>query len=78
MIIQGPRGERRISANDFFIDLYTTSLEPDEILVATEMPIATGSIFSDRTFRTLAISCFYSPFWLAPFRVSKSLGQSRL
>jgi len=42
MIIQGPRGERRISANDFFIDLYTTSLQPDEILVATEMPIATS------------------------------------
>ena len=46
MIIQGPSGERRISANDFFIDLYTTSLEPDEILVATEMPIATsGAVF---------------------------------
>ena len=42
MIIQGPGGVRRISANDFFIDLYTTSLEPDEILVATEMPIATS------------------------------------
>lgn len=46
MIIQGPSGERRVSANDFFIDLYTTSLEPDEILVATEMPIATsGAVF---------------------------------
>jgi carbon-monoxide dehydrogenase medium subunit len=42
MIIQGPSGARRISANDFFIDLYTTSLEPDEILVATEIPIATS------------------------------------
>ena len=40
MIIYGPAGERRISANDFFIDLYTTSLEPDEILVATEIPLA--------------------------------------
>lgn len=40
MIIHGPAGERRISAQDFFIDLYTTSLEPDEILVATEIPIA--------------------------------------
>ncbi len=39
MIIHGPAGERRIAANDFFIDLYTTSLEPDEILVATEIPI---------------------------------------
>lgn len=26
MIIQGPAGERRIDAKDFFIDLYTTSL----------------------------------------------------
>ncbi len=40
MIIRGPSGERRIGAEDFFIDLYTTSLEPDEILVATEIPIA--------------------------------------
>ena len=40
MLISGPKGERRISAEDFFIDLYTTSLEPDEILVATEIPIA--------------------------------------
>jgi len=39
MIIHGPAGERRISAKDFFIDLYTTSLEPDEILVATEIPL---------------------------------------
>jgi carbon-monoxide dehydrogenase medium subunit len=40
MFIAGPDGERRISAKDFFIDLYTTSLEPNEILVATEIPIA--------------------------------------
>jgi carbon-monoxide dehydrogenase medium subunit len=40
MIIHGPAGERRICAQDFFIDLYTTSLEPDEILVATEIPLA--------------------------------------
>jgi carbon-monoxide dehydrogenase medium subunit len=40
MIIHGPADERRISAKDFFIDLYTTSLEPDEILVATEIPLA--------------------------------------
>lgn len=40
MVIHGPAGERRISASDFFIDLYTTSLEPDEILVATEIPLA--------------------------------------
>ncbi|NQW68931.1 MAG: xanthine dehydrogenase family protein subunit M [Betaproteobacteria bacterium] len=43
MIIHGPAGERRISAQDFFIDLYTTSLEPDDILVATEIPIASSN-----------------------------------
>ncbi len=43
MVIQGPAGERKISAKDFFIDLYTTSLEPDEILVATEIPLATSN-----------------------------------
>ncbi|QWE15923.1 xanthine dehydrogenase family protein subunit M [Polynucleobacter sp. AP-Nino-20-G2] len=43
MLIAGPAGERRISAQDFFVDLYTTSLEPDEILVATEIPIATSN-----------------------------------
>jgi carbon-monoxide dehydrogenase medium subunit len=43
MLIAGPDGERRISAQDFFIDLYTTSLEPDEILVATEIPVANSN-----------------------------------
>lgn len=47
MIIHGPSGERKIASHDFFIDLYTTSLEPDEILVATEIPIADNSqVFS--------------------------------
>ena len=40
MVIHGPAGERKISAKDFFIDLYTTSLEPDEILIATEISLA--------------------------------------
>jgi carbon-monoxide dehydrogenase medium subunit len=39
ILIAGPDGERRISARDFFIDLYTTSLEPNEILIATEIPL---------------------------------------
>jgi carbon-monoxide dehydrogenase medium subunit len=41
MVIQGPSGIRRVSAKDFFIDLYTTALEEDEILVASEIPLAT-------------------------------------
>ena len=43
MIIHGPSGERKIAAKDFFIDLYTTSLASDDILVATEIPVSDGA-----------------------------------
>jgi carbon-monoxide dehydrogenase medium subunit len=41
VVAHGPDGERRIHADDFFIDLYTTALAPDEILVRCEIPAAT-------------------------------------
>ncbi len=31
---------RRIAADDFFVDMYTTMLEPDELIVAVEFPLA--------------------------------------
>lgn len=40
VIAQGPAGERRIAADDFFRDLYTTALQADEVLVACEIPLA--------------------------------------
>ncbi len=40
MILANERGERRVAARDFFVDLYTTALEDGEILVATEIPVA--------------------------------------
>lgn len=40
VIAQGPGGERRIAADDFFQGLYATALEPDEVLVASEIPLA--------------------------------------
>jgi carbon-monoxide dehydrogenase medium subunit len=41
VIARGPRGERRIAADDFFTGLYSTALQPDEVLVAAEVPLAT-------------------------------------
>jgi aerobic carbon-monoxide dehydrogenase medium subunit len=38
MIARGPGGEREIAASDFFVDYLTTSLEPDEILIAVRVP----------------------------------------
>lgn len=40
VIARGPGGERRIAADDFFTGLYSTALAPDEVLVATELPLA--------------------------------------
>ena len=38
MVCRSRRGERRIAAAGFFVDVLTTSLEPDEMLIAVELP----------------------------------------
>lgn len=40
VIVQGPRGERRIAGDDFYTGLYATALQPDEIVIAGEVPVA--------------------------------------
>lgn len=39
----GSSGEREISADDLFVDLLTTSLEPDEILTSISIPALNGA-----------------------------------
>jgi carbon-monoxide dehydrogenase medium subunit len=36
--IQGANGQRAVNAQDFFIDLFTTALEPGEIITSIELP----------------------------------------
>ena len=38
MVCRSRRGERRIAAAGFFVDVLTTALEPDEMLTAVEIP----------------------------------------
>ncbi len=40
--VQSASGKRAISAEDFFVDLFTTALEPDEIVTAIEIPNLSG------------------------------------
>ncbi len=40
IVVRGPRGERRIPANEFFTGIYETALSPQELLVAVEVPVA--------------------------------------
>ena len=39
IVSMSTRGERRIKATDFFVGAFTTSLQPDEMVVAVEFPI---------------------------------------
>lgn len=41
--VRGVSGERRIAAADFFKGLYTTDLQPGEILTAVDFPLASAS-----------------------------------
>ena len=40
MVVASPAGERRVAADDFFLGLYETALQPGDILVAVEVPSA--------------------------------------
>ena len=39
IVLRGPRGEREVSASDFFVDLFTTAMEADEILTEVRVPL---------------------------------------
>jgi carbon-monoxide dehydrogenase medium subunit len=41
--IAGPGGSRSVKAADFFLDLMTTDVHPDEILTAVEVPVLGGN-----------------------------------
>ena len=41
--VVGSNGERSIAADDLFVDLFTTSLEPEEILTSITIPAADGA-----------------------------------
>ena len=48
MIAQGPGGTREIAAADFFVDVLTTALAPDEILTHVKLPKDSGGSAYDK------------------------------
>ncbi len=42
LVARSVRGERIIHVNDFFVDLFTSALEPDELLTEVRVPRYTG------------------------------------
>jgi carbon-monoxide dehydrogenase medium subunit len=50
--IAGPGGSRRVAAKDFFVDIFSTALEPNEVLAAIHIARpATGTRFTYRKIR---------------------------
>lgn len=46
VIVTGVAGERRVPIAEFLVSFYQTTLEHDEIVVAVEIPLLTGRVFS--------------------------------
>jgi aerobic carbon-monoxide dehydrogenase medium subunit len=42
MVVVGPGGRRSVPAAEFFVDLFTTAVGPDEVLVEVQIPKKTG------------------------------------
>lgn len=43
IVARGPNGERTIAADDFFLDIWTSALEPDEVITEVRIPHGHGS-----------------------------------
>jgi len=54
MVIAGPSGRRTVPAAEFFRDLFTTALAPDELLVEVRVPKHTGWRAHYETFNRVA------------------------
>lgn len=44
VVVSSIRGERRVPAGEFFASHFTTTLEPDELVVAVEVPLPSGRV----------------------------------
>ena len=42
MVLVGPNGQRSVAARDFFTDIFTTTMAPDEVLVEVRYPRTPG------------------------------------
>lgn len=43
IVVQGPNGKRTIAADDFFLDIWTSALEPNELITEIRFPVKGGT-----------------------------------
>jgi aerobic carbon-monoxide dehydrogenase medium subunit len=51
VVVRGPNGEREVSIDDFFVDLFTSALEPDEVLTEIRLRPQDGAAGRYEKFR---------------------------
>jgi aerobic carbon-monoxide dehydrogenase medium subunit len=51
MVVAGPSGRRTIPAEEFFVSVFTTALQPGELLVEVRFPIPGRSAFEEHAHR---------------------------
>ena len=44
LVVEGPDGERKVPADEFFFGMYATDVGPDELLTRVEIPVADGAV----------------------------------
>ena len=86
--IAGPKGARRVAARDFFVDIFSTVLEPSEVLAAVHLRRPTlGARFTYRKIRHPASgyavvawrpACAWKPVWLRRCRSASRALRSML
>src|SRR5438093_1319350 len=47
LALTGPNGSRAIAADDFFLDLFTTALQPNEVVTEVQVPFAPASAYAE-------------------------------
>lgn len=45
IVVQGPRGKREVRAEDFFVGMFTTALEEQEIIVEVRVPKGSNGVY---------------------------------
>lgn len=54
IVVEGPNGQRRVEATDFFTGYYESALAPDEMIVEVELPSTPGARWNFQKFNRRA------------------------
>ncbi|GAA2638691.1 xanthine dehydrogenase family protein subunit M [Dactylosporangium fulvum] len=76
--VQGPGGRREIAAGDFSVDLFTTALSPDEVLVEVRLPSTGGWATHYEKFHRMAQAWAIVGVAVAVSRSGGTIGEARV